>query len=449
MEGIYKNMAMTLWRHALLLAVAVAAVSCGDENAVIPGEPTPSGDGISVSIALAGQKPSQTRGAGEDSDDTSGEFGTDAENYINMDDLYVMTFSIPEGSSVLTDDSELLEILWAPTGANHKTESSVSSNGETVYLATRLDASIAQYASGKDFCIVALANMKGFPAYPGNSGVRPAAGMKFSALVESARYCYKGTRNGQWSWMPDNTKSVGIPVFGVKRVNLKGYDPKYHNEWNPFQLAGSGNSTVWLLRAFAKVEVRLSDALKNLTLNGVVTDVKIKNVSIGSSYSSDFWLMPELSRFSGFSETGSTGLINSCPTFSTWPSNPASPENILSFNVSEDATNATVYLPEYDMSDNKPVITLTLEIGGMNHEFSFEFKPYSTEGGTSDGMHASWLYILRNNYYLFKIDVGFNIISVEPEPWTGICGNDFEFGAGQTTSPVKPWDNAVGNDYEF
>lgn len=438
-----------IYKLSLLLVVsAVTALSLagcgGDED--IPVIPAEDDRGISVAIALSdmGGNNDTRSMPGNDSDDTSGAYGSAAENYIDINNLYVMTFSIPDGKSVLCDESQLLEILWKP-GSSGKDESKVTWSGGYAYLQTQLDENIPDYSDGKDFCIVAIANFSKFGGM-----TAPTSGMEFSDLQKLAKFNYKPTKTGEWSWRPETDKN-GIPLFGVKRVNLKGYDKKIHGPQNPYQLQSNGNPTVWLLRAFAKAEISLSDALKNLELNGVKTEVKIKSASIGNSYSSDFWLIPELSRFSEFNETGGTGLINGAPTFNEWQSTKANPADLLSFNFSADATSATAYLPEYDMSEegNSPRITVTLEIGGSDQEFSFDFKPYPKDEDSSAGQQASWLYILRNNYYRFILDVDFRVITVEPVNWSGAFGNDFNFGDGQTTSPVKPWDDTIKNDYEF
>lgn len=432
--------------YVISAITALPLTGCvGDED--IPVIPAENDRGISVAIALSGMGGNNdTRSMpGNDSDDTSGAYGSAAENYIDINDLYVMTFSIPDGKSVFCDESQLLEILWKP-GSSGKDESKVAWSGGYAYLQTQLDENITSYSDGKDFCIVAIANFSQF----GSLTTPPATGITFKQLQEGAKFNYKPTKTGKWSWSPVDGKN-GIPLFGVKRVNLKGYDKKIHGPQNPYQLQSNGNPTLWLLRAFAKAEIRLSDALKNLELNGTKTEVKIKSASIGNSYSSDFWLIPELSRFSEFNETGGTGLINGAPTFNEWQSTKANPADLLSFNISADATSATVYLPEYDMSEegNRPRITVTLEIGGSDQEFSFDFKPYPKDEDSSEGQQASWLYILRNNYYRFILDVDFRVITVEPVNWSGAFGNDFEFGDGQTTSPVKPWDDTIKNDYEF
>lgn len=432
--------------YVISAITALPLTGCvGDED--IPVIPAEDDRGISVAIALSdmGGNNDTRSMPGNDSDDTSGAYGSAAENYIDINNLYVMTFSIPDGKSVLCDESQLLEILWKPRSSG-KDESKVAWSGGYAYLQTQLDENITSYSDGKDFCIVAIANFSQF----GSLTTPPATGITFKQLQDGAKFNYKPTKTGKWSWSPVDGKN-GIPLFGVKRVNLKGYDKKIHGPQNPYQLQSNGNPTVWLLRAFAKAEIRLSDALKNLELNGTKTEVKIKSASIGNSYSSNFWLIPELSRFSEFNETGGTGLINGGPKFEEWQSTKADPDNLLSFNISADGTNAAVYLPEYDMSStgNRPRITVTLEIGGSDQEFSFDFKPYPKDGDSSEGQPASWLYILRNNYYRFILDVDFRVISVEPVNWSGAFGNDFNFGDGQTTSPVKPWDDTIKNDYEF
>lgn len=427
----YYNIQRALKFPALSYCLALLFAGCGQTDDDMPGIPGESDDGISVSIVLAGAGSAPaSRAAGEDSEDQGGAFGNADENYIDVDDLYVMTFSIPDGQTTLSDDSELLEVIWNGKNGGKPTDTSIFFNGTTAYLHTWLDPKITEYnhTEGKDFCLVAIANMSQFTK-KSSGGINLTAGMPFSTLQKTLQYNFKPGKDGVW--YPATTvkgvkKQRGIPVFGVKRVNLIGYDHKIHTVANPYLLTSNGNSTLWLLRAFSKVEIELSDALES---NESLGEVTITSASIGKNYSSDFYLIPELSRMGDFDTTGGTGQVFKGPTLSIYPSTTAT-ASPLAFTVSDDKTRAVVYLPEYNLvgDDIGREITLTLNIGSSTQTFSFDLRKYEdgTEG-TSE-TDAKWQSLLRNHYYKFTVTVDLKIISVTPNDWGEAFDNEFNFG---------------------
>lgn len=388
-----------------------------DEDEAETGRPK---DSFSVSIALAGMGTEQTRAAGEDSEDSDGVYGTADENFIDINDLYVMTFSIPAGSSTLTDDSELLEVLWNGKNGGKATETDIYYNGTTAFLNTWLDSKIDAYIpeSGKKFCLVAVANFSQYKKTVGGD-VPLTKGTKFSVLQQALKYDFS----------QDPIKDKGIPMFGVKRVNLKGYDKKVHNVANPYILESNGNPTLWMLRAFSKIEVALSEKL--LEMEKSLGSITIHSASV-NKFGSTFWLIPELSRMSGFADvgvtegTGGTGQVNKSPsaTFTT-----TKKEQSLAFSLNDKKTSASIYLPEFGIETEKTEISLAIKMGesSENVDFKFDVQRYSDETG-SETNNVYWKNLMRNHYYKFIIGIDFKIISVIPQQWNNTYDNEFIFG---------------------
>ncbi len=433
--------------YLVILPLSVAAVtSCGHaEEDIANQEDSFGSDGISISIALSGIGETYTRSAGEDSDDEDGEWGTADENYININDLYVMTFTIPDGKTTIDADSELIEFIWPNTArstADADGESYVSYSGSTAYLRAFLNSSHSEYKDGKYFCIVAIANIKDFSTF------EPSEITTFSDL-QSLTYTYKVTSSTTWA--PDVANGMGIPMFGVKKVSLSGYDTNIYNADNPYPLvSGSGNSTLWMLRAFAKVEIDVSN-LDGKNLNGENNvDVNIVSASI-AKYQSQFTLIPDLNRMQGFSTTGGTGQVISGPDETTVPGIQTEGSE-LKFKVSDDGNTCVAYLPEYVFSETdteRPKISLQIQIGdNLPQEFEFYLKRYSDSDDDCDN-RVWWLYLLRNHCYRFAIDVNFNIISVIPNDWEDVHNNEFTFGDGQVVSSVSPWEDEIDNKIEL
>lgn len=425
-----------------------------NENADFPD------DSYSVSIAIAGMGVEQTRAAGEDSEDTEGSLGSEDESFIDIDDLYVMTFSIPDGKKVLTSDSKLLEVLWNGSEKGKDNSSEIFYNGETAFLRTTLNSKITEYkdtispATEKNFCIVAIANISQFTKKDNQKfelSFDTSKGMTFGELQDALVYNFPPNTQymEKWKWMPFSEKDgiktkKGIPLFGVKRVNLNHYDPSIHSFANPYSLSANGNPTLWMLRAFSKVEVSLSDALieKSLDLGGI----SIVSACVDNEYAPYFWVIPELDRMSGYNSviingnktdgTGGTGQVDKVPNTDYLPTKSIDNEPLY-FHVNKDTkTSAIIYLPEFYLKTQaKSIIKLILNVGEEKQDFEFEIKPYKNQDATftSDDLYY-WKFLIRNHIYTFSIDVGFKtILSVISDDWTNVYENEFTFGEKPTT----------------
>lgn len=405
---IYSRLSSLVKEVAAMLLMAATALSVASCRGEIDGVELPEED-FNVRIAIAGQG-SRSMRAGDTPDYAT---GTAEENYIDISDLYVLTFSIPEGKTNLDDESKLLEIMWDPRGAAAHNNTVISFDGSTVWLKGKLDETISAYR--RDFCVVAVANAKSFQHNPEAGDFTPEIGISFKDLREAGIFDFKGS--GAWSWMPENetvsspeegeepvvTAGKGIPMFGVKRVNLDGYMPTFHSEKNPYALVSNGSSTVWLVRALAKVMIELSDNLKDYRPGGVPTDVEIASASIGNAYNEWFQLIPSLSRMQDFTSKGETGQMVAIPG-DEFVLKRAEEGNSLDFIVDGSKEFATVYIPEYPLLPEAPKFSLKMKIGDEVKEYEFDFKEYQTDPSAS-GVKPLWQYAFRNHIYIFTVNL--------------------------------------------
>lgn len=421
------------------MLMLISVTGCVDDLLLMQNKEEQSLETYSVSIALAGMGAEQTRAEGEDSEDKDGIIGTEDESFIDIDDLFVMTFSIEDGKTTLSNNSKLLEVLWNGKYENTSTKSKIFYNGSAAYLCASLNKKILEY-SNKDFCIVALANMNQF-AKANGSTLTLERNKTFGEIQQELEYKFTPNiqDNGDYYWLPytevnEKKAKQGIPLFGVKRVNLEKYDPEVYNFANPYTLISNGNPTLWMIRAFSKIEIELSDAL--LEKENELGEIRISSASINNKYASTFWVIPELDRMSGFSDTGGSGQINKVPG-TGFRSNQTESNNSLQFKIDSERKKALIYLPEYFINDdnNRPEITLNLNIGEELHDFEFSLQQYNSNiAGQTQNTLYPWQYLTRNHSYKFMIGVDFRqIFSVVSDDWTKVYENEFTFGEKTTT----------------
>lgn len=165
-----------------------------------------------------------------------------------------------------------------------------------------------------------------------------------------------------------------IPLWGVKTTTLN-------------LTPGTANNLdkIDLLRAMAKVEVTLSDALTGeYTLNSVTLN----------RYNTTGYCLP--AGYNAVRETKDLEREDDTPaSFRPYPSLETTP---LSFTVSDDGNTAVYYLPEYAKSDANPAqLTITLaKDGNKTKDYTLHLKDYNTDNG-------GYYDLVRNHIYRYII----------------------------------------------
>lgn len=437
----YKPYGRSLLRRCFpgaLLALLPLASGCIAESGDCPDDI--SEQDITVSLVIEGRLPSQTR-----ADGFTEEQGTLAESYINIDDLYVLAFEIGEGKDVADGNSVLKDIIWSPVEAQRLPESVISSNGTQVLLRTFLSS--LDYDTSTPFSIVTIANTKKWLA-DGDTGFslttkkeadadRNKTVTKLSDLQKVLSYTKAigesapGVSNP--SWAPDNATSSGIPLFGIKRTTLAGYDNKFHSSANPYPLG-----TIWMLRTLAKVEI---------SVDPKVTDLKIQSAYIiTGGWNTNLQFIPfrgnagnvNLGRMEGYDTSGNTGQVSLEPDFSSGfypaPSSGALAMLQTTRTVNGEQTPVFVaYLPEYQLAPSATGEVrnniIRVRFKNVTSEFPLAIAPH-TNGLPTEAAEVHWQYLLRNYLYRFQIS-GIQVDEQLTLKWTvcpmDIANSDIEF----------------------
>lgn len=439
----YKPYGRSLLRRCFpgaLLALLPLASGCIAESGDCPDDI--SEQDITVSLVIEGGLPSQTR-----ADGFTEEQGSLAESYINIDDLYVLAFEIGEGKDVADGNSVLKDIIWSPVEAQRLPESVISSNGTQVLLRTFLSS--LDYDTSTPFSIVTIANTKKWLA-DGDTGFSLTTKKEADADVTKTKQATKlsdlqkvlsytkaigesapGVANT--SWAPDNATSSGIPLFGIKRTTLAGYDNKFHSSANPYPLG-----TIWMLRTLAKVEI---------SVDPKVTDLKIQSAYIiTGGWNTNLQFIPfrgnagnvNLGRMEGYDTSGNTGQVSLEPDFSSGfypaPSSGALAMLQTTRTVNGEQTPVFVaYLPEYQLAPSATGEVrnniIRVRFKNVTSEFPLAIAPH-TNGLPTEAAEVHWQYLLRNYLYRFQIS-GIQVDEQLTLKWTvcpmDIANSDIEF----------------------
>ena len=351
-----KDRILPLFMTALLGGLLPACVN-EDE-----GTSTASDDGsffISIAISAGNASPARAES------DLTDEEGTSVENNINIGDLKIYAFSIPTDNNA--SNSALLTQIYPKDDNNSNIiEADVKKSVPGTYM---LEAELNNtfFDNHKDFCLVAVANWTPFVSLDFSL----PDGKELSVLGNEELLFGQKIEVNKQAWTPNGEE--GIPMFGLHKASLAGYDKKHNNKFAPL-LLGKVN----MLRAFAKIEIR----------NGM-KDKEITGVSI-SSYNKTGYFTPLL--------IGNQLSDTENVTSANIPNPVESSAEELSFSGKDGAFVA--YLPEYELTNGKrDIITVTID----EKKYLLSLAPYTVDGPNEKPTEDYWKALLRNHIYRYTI----------------------------------------------
>ncbi|WP_242386274.1 hypothetical protein [Phocaeicola sartorii] len=351
-----KDRILPLFMTALLGGLLPACVN-EDE-----GTSTASDDGsffISIAISAGNASPARAES------DLTDEEGTSVENNINIGDLKIYAFSIPTDNNA--SNSALLTQIYPKDDNNSNIiEADVKKSVPGTYM---LEAELNNtfFDNHKDFCLVAVANWTPFVSLDFSL----PDGKELSVLGNEELLFGQNIDVNKQAWTPNGEE--GIPMFGLHKASLAGYDKKHNNKFAPL-LLGKVN----MLRAFAKIEIR----------NGM-KDKEITGVSI-SSYNKMGYFTPSL--------IGNQLSDTENVTSANIPNPVESSVEELSFSGKDGAFVA--YLPEYELTNGKrDIITVTID----EKKYLLSLAPYTDDGPNEKPTEDYWKALLRNHIYRYII----------------------------------------------
>lgn len=351
-----KDRILPLFMTALLGGLLPACVN-EDE-----GTSTASDDGsffISIAISAGNASPARAES------DLTDEEGTSVENNINIGDLKIYAFSIPTNNNA--SNSALLTQIYPKDDNNSNIiEADVKKSVPGTYM---LEAELNNtfFDNHKDFCLVAVANWTPFVSLDFSL----PDGKELSVLGNEELLFGQNIDVNKQAWTPNGEE--GIPMFGLHKASLAGYDKKHNNKFAPL-LLGKVN----MLRAFAKIEIR----------NGM-KDKEITGVSI-SSYNKMGYFTPSL--------IGNQLSDTENVTSANIPNPVESSVEELSFSGKDGAFVA--YLPEYELTNGKrDIITVTID----EKKYLLSLAPYTDDGPNEKPTEDYWKALLRNHIYRYII----------------------------------------------
>lgn len=333
-----------------LAAVLLAALACGCSADDAAGGGVPSGDTQVSFILKLSDASGRTRAAW--SEDYVGQQGTAYDNRINPEDLRVALYTAADNA--FAADVDILSY--------HET----STEGEYEFVGT-VEAASGVTLSAGSYKLMVFANC----------GVAGSLG-QFGTLGQLA-----------YEYSPGGVKQEGklIPMWGVTTTSLSLEKGKR---------ADAG--TVDLLRAFAKVEINLDQAIAG---THTITSAKL------TSYNTSGYCLP-----AGYANVNkTTELDQEDGTYPSFNPNPSAQQTDLAFAYSDDNKSAYLYIPEYDNSTTEAVIDIKLSDGTTG---TLYFKPYADGSPTGDAYN-----IVRNHIYRYTVNVEQGKLTVECKvmPW--------------------------------
>lgn len=339
---------MTKWFYILFLCWGIGFF-CGCSRNENPGMASGSGDtqvSFVLSLSNAGTPSRATWG-----DSYYSQEGSDYENRINPDDVQVMLFTT-SGQYVAT--VEILSYYPLNDGsADYRFIGSVTAEDGTL-------------TAGQSYKLMVFANCE--------------------TITDTSNL---GALSFNYNAQNVINESQLIPMWGVITKTLTLEKGKQEDL-----------GTIDLLRAMAKIEINLADAI-----SGTYTI----NVATLNKYNTQGYCLPKnyaavMNTKELEQETG-----NNKDTFNPYEETSVSLN--LAFSYSNDKKTAWLYIPEYNNDTNAATISITLSDGTTG---TLEFRDYA-DGAATGNTHN----IVRNHIYRYTVNVetGKLIVKYRALPW--------------------------------
>lgn len=342
---------MTRWLHILffLCGALLLPGGCITEEGGTPAD----ADGAQVSFVLsltdAGASTRATWGEKYDSQD-----GNDYENRIDPDDVQVMLFNT---SGVRVATVEILSYYPSNDGSDdYRFIGSVTAEDGTL-------------TAGQSYKLMVFANC--------------------GEITDTSNL---GALSFNYNAQNVINESQLIPMWGVITKTLTLEKGKQEDL-----------GTIDLLRAMAKIEINLADAISG---THTITEATL------DKYNSQGYCLPK-----DYATVGNTKELeqetgNSKDTFNPYEETPVSSN--LAFSYSDDKKTAWLYIPEYDNSTDAATISITLSDGSTTTNGTLEFKDYADGSATGDAHD-----IVRNHIYRYTVNVETGKLTVQYKalPW--------------------------------
>lgn len=339
---------MTKWFYILFLCWGIGFF-CGCSRNENPGMASGSGDtqvSFVLSLSNAGTPSRTTWG-----DSYYSQEGSDYENRINPDDVQVMLFTT-SGQYVAT--VEILSYYPLNDGsADYRFIGSVTAEDGTL-------------TAGQSYKLMVFANCE--------------------TITDTSNL---GALSFNYNAQNVINESQLIPMWGVITKTLTLEKGKQEDL-----------GTIDLLRAMAKIEINLADAI-----SGTYTI----NVATLNKYNTQGYCLPKnyaavMNTKELEQETG-----NNKDTFNPYEETSVSLN--LAFSYSNDKKTAWLYIPEYNNDTNAATISITLSDGTTG---TLEFRDYA-DGAATGNTHN----IVRNHIYRYTVNVetGKLIVKYRALPW--------------------------------
>jgi hypothetical protein len=245
---------MKHWRFIISILLVVAIISCDNkDNYIDDVDKAEVNVNITLSIGGGGGTTRATTIAPDDNPDIDIEGGLPYEDYIAPNDIDLLVYDQNE------QFVEQMNVLWLKSDYEG---GSASTEEYRYYINGSLNISKADIKAGKMFHLVVLCNQRG--KLKGNADYNK---WSLPDLISSLRY--NGYDNdfteSLMAGNADLNQTARIPMWGICTTRLA--------------VGELTNVEIKVLRAMAKVRIRLADALKGYTLTGVT----LKEANMGGT----------------------------------------------------------------------------------------------------------------------------------------------------------------------